>query len=121
MNLNYRNVDIRVDDRLNVDERLLNLVRDYIDERFLRPVMVWHKRFSGPFMRFAIPEELGLPIPGAKTLSIRLDDCVGQIIQLDGWKRRPLTDDEIRDVLLHFWYEPVYVELGRDGAPWIDD
>lgn len=118
MVLNYRNVDVRFDDRLPVDKSLLDMVRSYIDERFLRTVMVCRGRRKRRFLRFALPEELSVPIPFATSTKVPLDDCVGTIICLDGCI---LTGAELQDARQFFWYEPVYVEMAPDGTAWIDD
>lgn len=118
MELNYRNVDIRIDDRLPVDQSLLDMVRSYIDKRFLRTVMVCRGRRKRRFLRFALPEELAVPIPFATFTQVPLDDCASTVVCLDG---STLTDEVLRDARRFFWYEPVYVEMAPDGTAWIDD
>lgn len=118
MILNYRNVEIHVDDRLRADRPLLDLIRDYVDARFRRPVVLYRRWMRGRFLRFAIPEELLVPIPGASIAEVPLDDCFGTIVCLNGCA---LTDADCDDARRLFWYEPVYVEMAPDGTPWIDD
>ena len=113
----YRNVPVFVDECLRSERSVQPLVRRFIDQRFRTPILVYPREGRSNAMRFASPREERLD---AARVRIPLDDCVGVLLFVGGPEGAQVTQEDYV-YALRLWYEPVFVEPGQDGTPWIDD
>lgn len=115
-----RDVDVTLEDGIKLDDNLANMVKEYVDNRFKKPVIAYPTKDNRTAMRFASPAEIEKYDFTTPHKDIRLHDCEGRIYVLGGLKVNNLTAENIA-FAEKLWYEPVYVENGQDGQPWIDD
>lgn len=115
-----RSINVKIADGLGIDDDLSRLVKKFADQRLSRPIVAYTSAGDNRhFLRFATAQELKrLPNTACKTVS--LSDCTGRIYTLGGLKPSQLTDADIQ-FARDLWYEPIIVEKGQDGLPWIDD
>ena len=122
MSANYkiRDVEVNIEDGIGIDDALANMVRDYVDNRFKRPIIAYLAKDKSTAMRFASPTEEKKYDFTTPHKDIRLHDCEGRIYVLGGLKVNNLTTEDIACAERR-WYEPDYAEKGQDDKPWIDD
>lgn len=122
------NVTIIIDDEIPGDQigEAFQLASSYIEKRFATQFILYTTN-PGPqakhFMRPATPDETkAYTEPGSEIEPYHIalaPDKYGTIYPVGGLKITDIRDDDIK-YAVKCWYEPVYVELGQDGKPWVN-
>lgn len=109
---------IRIMDGISIDDDLTRMIHDFIERRLSSPLIAYGQD-GKHCIRPATAEERK-KYTDCDSCSVQLKDRTGQIYTVGGLKPNQLTDEDIA-FALRLWYEPVIVEKGQDGTPWIDD
>lgn len=112
------NTQVRIMDGIGIDDSLSRMIHDFIERRLTSPLVAF-KQDNVTCIRLATAEERK-KYTGCASRSVQLKDRTGRIYTIGGLKPNQLTDEDI-SFAVRLWYEPVIVEKGQDGTPWIDD
>lgn len=121
--INYliRNIPVNIADDVAFTDEVRIMVERYARQRLAKPIIAYPSPDEKDkiLMRFARPDELSRCV-AYESKQISLGQDKGTIHTTCGLKARRLRREDL-EFAKRLWLEPICVEPGQDGQPWIDD